>query len=329
MTRYEYLPAQNSETALTADQGVPYSLLLIIRFEANRSESNSYQLPIRFVQRIFASKYLLRFALIRFKIFASKLNEYSLRFALICFKIFASEQSECKKFHKKEQNSKKKFVLFLLSIICLYAYIRFFQSFASKQIKANLTLLFASKRINIRFDICLYSLRSEYQGHPTLTPSLGAQEPVLQCSTPHFEFICASIIFIRFNYIRFISYSLAYIRFEANQSESDPFIRFKANKYSLRYSLQSEYRGHPTADPSFLTTSLQNQHPHLSPTKSHNCTSNICQSLHPSHSHIQHVGTVARDFPLPFFFHQKYSPWTLNHILFFFKFGFKLQSFLN
>ncbi len=63
-----------------------------------RSESNSYSLPIRFVLRIFASKYSLRFALIRFKtkrIFASK---YLLRFALICFKIFASEQSECKKF---------------------------------------------------------------------------------------------------------------------------------------------------------------------------------------------------------------------------------------
>jgi hypothetical protein len=30
---------------------------------------------------------------------------------------------------------------------------------------------------------------------------------------------------------------LLVIRFEANQSESDPFIRFKANKYSLWYSL--------------------------------------------------------------------------------------------
>jgi hypothetical protein len=37
----------------------------------------------------------------------------------------------------------------------------------SKQIKANLTLLFASKRINIRFEIRLYSLRSEYRGHPS------------------------------------------------------------------------------------------------------------------------------------------------------------------
>ncbi len=30
---------------------------------------------------------------------------------------------------------------------------------------------------------------------------------------------------------------LLVIRYEANQSESDPFIRFEANKYSLRYSL--------------------------------------------------------------------------------------------
>jgi hypothetical protein len=47
---------------------------------------------------------------------------------------------------------------------------------------------------------------------------------------------------------------LLVIRFEANQSESDPFIRFEANKYLLRYSLQyslrSEYRGHPTLTPS-------------------------------------------------------------------------------
>jgi hypothetical protein len=97
--------------------------------------------------------------------------------------------------------------------------LRYSLIFASKRISGtpypdtNLTLLFASKRINIRFDIRLYSLRSKYRGHPTLTPSLGAQEPVLQCSTPHFEFIRASLIFIRFNYIRFISYSLAYIRF--------------------------------------------------------------------------------------------------------------------
>jgi hypothetical protein len=57
--------------------------------------------------------------------------------------------------------------------------LRYSLIFASKRIKANLTLLFALKRINIRFDIRLYSLQSEYRGHPTLTPSLGAQEPVL------------------------------------------------------------------------------------------------------------------------------------------------------
>ncbi len=33
-------------------------------------------------------------------------------------------------------------------------------------------------------------------------------------------------------------------------------------------------------------------------------------------------GTVAWDFPPPFFFHQKYPPWTLFHILSFFEFAF-------
>ncbi len=94
-----------------------------------------------------------------------------------------------------------------MSIICLYVYslfsvIRFeanqsepdpFIRFEANKYSLRYSLLFASKRINIRFDIRFYLLRSKYRRHPTLTPSLGAQEPVLQCSTPHFEFICASL----------------------------------------------------------------------------------------------------------------------------------------
>jgi hypothetical protein len=40
-------------------------------------------------------------------------------------------------------------------------------------------------------------------------------------------------------------------------------------------------------------------------------------------------GKVARDFPPPFFFHQKYPPWTMIHILSFFKFGFEVVELLQ
>ncbi len=124
-------------------------------------------------------------------------------------------------------------------LLCLYSLLLVIR-FEANQSESD--PFFASKRINIRFDIRLYSLRSEYRGNPTLTPSQGAQEPVLQCSTPYFDFICASLIFIRFNYIRFISYLLAYIRFfqlfASKRIKANLTLLFASKRINIRFDIR-------------------------------------------------------------------------------------------
>ena len=119
-----------------------------------------------------------------------------------------------------------------------FAYIRFMSYSFRMQI---LFIRFDANKANNIFAsrFAIFASKRIWGGHPTCT-CCPLSRRVPHALSFHLNSL-ASLIFIRFNYIRFIFaclYSLLLvIRFEANQSESDPFICFEANKYSLRYSL--------------------------------------------------------------------------------------------
>jgi hypothetical protein len=155
------------------------------------------------------------------------------------------------------------------------SHIRFFELFASKRIEANPILIrfqFASfseySLQNICFDSLWFSSKYSLQNKANVKNLHHKKEQNSKNKTLFYSFCqlynkknCQITLYTTFwCYLPFTNiyslqlyllqlyslhiifaclYSLLLvICFEANQSESDPFIHFKANKYSLRYSLK-------------------------------------------------------------------------------------------
>ncbi len=125
-------------------------------------------------------------------------------------------------------------------LICLYSLLLVIR-FEANQSESDPFIRFEANKYSLRYSL-IFALK-QISGTPypdTITRGPGTGAPVLHTTFwIYLRFINIYLLQLYSLHIIFAClYSLLLvIRFEANQSESDPFIRFEVNKYLLRYSL--------------------------------------------------------------------------------------------
>jgi hypothetical protein len=125
-------------------------------------------------------------------------------------------------------------------LICLYSLLLVIR-FEGNQRKFDPFIRFEADKYLLLYSLIFASKRISGTPYPdTITRGPGTGAPVLH--TTFWIYLCFINIYSLQLYSLHIIFACLYllllvIRFGANQSESDPFIRFEVNKYSLRYSL--------------------------------------------------------------------------------------------